>query len=61
MRWVWHLAGIEEKRGAYRVQRPLGRSSHKWEDYTKMDLGEVGWVAQTGLNWLRIRTGGGLL
>jgi len=61
MRWVGHLAGIGEKRGAYSVQRPLGRPSHKWEDYIKMDLEEVGWVAQTGLNWLRIRTGSDLL
>ena len=56
-----HLAGIAEKRGAYRVQRLLGRPSHKWEDCMKMDLEKVGWVAQTGLNWLRIRTGGVLL
>jgi hypothetical protein len=26
-----------------------------------MDLREVGWGAQTGLIWLRIGTGGGLL
>jgi hypothetical protein len=37
MRWV----GIEQKTGAYRVQRPLGRPSHKWEDYIKTDLEEV--------------------
>jgi hypothetical protein len=33
----------------------------RWEDNTKMDFQEVGWVAWTGLIWLRIGTGGGLL
>jgi hypothetical protein len=57
-----------ERRGAYRVlvgkpegRRPLGRPRHRWEDNIKMDLREVGWGAQTGLIWLRIGTGGGLL
>jgi hypothetical protein len=35
--------------------------SHRWEDNTKMYLQEVGWGAWTGLIWLRIGTGGGLL
>jgi hypothetical protein len=42
-------------------RRPLGRPRRKWEDNIKMDLREVGWGAQTGLIWLRIGTGGGLL
>jgi hypothetical protein len=37
------------------------RPSHRWEDNIKMDLQEVGWGAWTGLIWLRIGTGGGLL
>jgi len=38
-----------EKIGAYRVlvrkyeRRPLGKSRHRWEDNTKMDIHEVGW------------------
>jgi hypothetical protein len=39
------LAGIGERRGAYRVtvgkpegNRPLGRPRHKWDDNIKMDL-----------------------
>jgi hypothetical protein len=32
-----------------------------WEDNIKMDLQEVGWGAWTGLIWLGIGTGGGLL
>jgi hypothetical protein len=57
-----------EGRGAYRVlvgrpegRRPLGRSRRRWEDNIKMDLQEVGWGAWTGLIWLRIGIGGGLL
>jgi hypothetical protein len=57
-----------EGRGAYRVlvgrpegRRPLGRPRRRWEDNIKMDLQEVGWVAWSGLIWLRIGTGGGLL
>jgi hypothetical protein len=57
-----------EGRGAYRVlvgrpegRRPLGRPRHRWEDNIKMDLQEVGWGGWTGLIWLKIETGGGLL
>jgi hypothetical protein len=42
-------------------RRPLGRPRRRWEDTIKMDLREVGWGAQTGLIWLRIWTGGGVL
>jgi hypothetical protein len=57
-----------EGRGAYRIllgrpegRRPLGRPWRRWEDNIKMDLQEVGRGAWTGLIWLRIGTGGGLL
>jgi hypothetical protein len=57
-----------ERRGACRIlvgrpegRRPLGRPRCRWEDNIKMDLQEVGWGAWTGLIWLRIGTGGGLL
>jgi hypothetical protein len=59
-----------EGRGAYRIlvgrpegRRPLGRPRHKWEDNIKMDLQEVEWggMAWTGLIWLRIGAGCGLL
>jgi hypothetical protein len=57
-----------EGRGAYRIlvgrpegRRPLGRPRRRWEDNIKMDLQEAGWEVWTGLVWLRIRTGGGLL
>jgi hypothetical protein len=55
-------------RGAYRIlvgspegRRPLGRPRRRWEDNIKMDLQDVGWGAWTGLIWLRIGAGGGLL
>jgi hypothetical protein len=56
-----------EGRGAYRTlvgrpegRRALGRPRRRREDVRK-DLQEVGWGAWTGLIWLRIGTGGGLL
>ena len=49
MRWAGHVAGMRERRGAYRVlvgkpegKRPLGRPRHRWEDNIKMDFQEVG-------------------
>jgi hypothetical protein len=68
MRWVGYVARMGEERGAYRVlvgrpegRRPLGRPRRRWEYNIKMDLQEVGWGALTGLIWLRVGTGGGLL
>ena len=49
LRWAGHVARMGERRGAYRVLvgnpeegRPLGRPRHRWEDYIRMDLREVG-------------------
>jgi hypothetical protein len=68
MRGAGHVACMGEGRGAYRIlvtrpegRRPLGRPRSRWEDNIKMDFQEVGWGAWTGLIWLRIGTGGGLL
>jgi hypothetical protein len=65
MRWVAHVAHMRERRDAYRVwvgkpegKRALGRPR---EDNIKMDLQAVGWGTWTGLNWLKIGTGGGHL
>jgi hypothetical protein len=30
--------------------KPLRRSSHRWEDNSKMDLQEVGWVDMDWMN-----------
>jgi hypothetical protein len=63
-----NVARMGEGRGGYRImvgrpegRRPLGRPRRGWEDNIKMDLQGLGWGAWTGLSWLRIETGGGLL
>jgi hypothetical protein len=68
IRWAGHMARMGERRVAYRVlversegRRPLGRPRRRWENNIKIDLQEVGWGAWTGMIWLRIGTGGGLL
>jgi hypothetical protein len=67
LRWAGHVARMGEKRGAYRIfvgrpegRQPLGRPRRTWEGNIKTDLQEVEW-AWSGLSWLRIETGGGLL
>jgi len=49
MRWVGHVARMEERSGVYRVlvgkpegKRPSGSPKRRWEDNIKMDLQEVG-------------------
>jgi hypothetical protein len=49
LRWAGHIARMGEGRGVYRVlvgkpegKRPLGRPRHRWEDFVRMDLQEVG-------------------
>jgi hypothetical protein len=51
MRRARHVAGMGEKRNAYRTfvgkpdgKRPLGRPSRRWMDNIKMDLREHGLV-----------------
>ena len=63
-----HVARMGDGIGAYRVlvrkpegRRYIERPRRRWEDNIKMDLGEVGWGAQTGSIWLRTGRGGGLL
>jgi transcription termination factor 2 len=65
MRWVGHVARMEEGRGVYRVlvgrpegKRPLGRPRRRWKDNIKMDVRETGideanWiqVAQDRVQW----------
>jgi hypothetical protein len=50
IRWVGHVAGMGEVRGAYNVlvgkperRRPLGRPRRRWEDNIEMDLREIVW------------------
>jgi hypothetical protein len=56
MRWVEHVAYMEESRGVYmvlvgtpEVKRPFGRPRHRWEDNIKMDLQKVGYE---GMDWI---------
>jgi hypothetical protein len=44
-------------------KRPLGKSTRRWVDNTKMDLKEIGLdeMVWTGSIWFRIGTSGGLL
>jgi hypothetical protein len=67
-RWAGHVARMGEGKGAYRIlvgrpegNRSLGRPRRRWKDNIKMDVREAGWGAWTGLMWLRIGKGGGLL
>jgi hypothetical protein len=68
VRWAGLVARMVEKRGVYKVlvekpegKRQLGRPKRRWEDNIRMDLQEVGCGVWTGLDWLRIGTGGGHL
>jgi hypothetical protein len=56
MRWAGHVERVEENRNANRLlvrkperKRPLGRPRHRWVEYIKSDLVEVGWGA---LEWI---------
>jgi hypothetical protein len=58
MRWVGHVASMEERRGLYRIlvgkpegKIPLGRPKRRWEDNIKMDLQEVG---GRGMHWIEL-------
>jgi hypothetical protein len=61
MRWVGHVARMEQGRNVYRVlvgkpegKRPLGRPRRIWENGIKMDLREIGWGVWSGFTWLRL-------
>ena len=56
MRWVGHVARMEEGRSAFKIvtgkpigKRPLGRPGRTWEDNIRMDLEEI--VINVG-NWV---------
>jgi hypothetical protein len=59
---------MKEERKLYKVlvekpegKRPLVRPRCTWENEIRIDVGETGWGMWSGVNSLRIRTGGGLL
>jgi hypothetical protein len=56
---------MEWRRDVFRVlvgkpegKRPLGRPRHRWKDYIKMDLQDVGMGLWNVSSWLRTGTGG---
>jgi hypothetical protein len=57
MRWEGHVARMGEERKVYRVLEgklegkiPLGRPRRRWEDGIKMDLREIGWGGDYGVD-----------
>jgi hypothetical protein len=60
MRWVGHVARMEEMRNTYRFlagkpeeERPLGKSRRRREDNIRMDLGEnLGVDRRIILDWI---------
>ena len=61
MRWVGHVARMEDRRVVYRVlvgkpegKRPLGRPRRRWEDNIRMNFKTV-WPESS---WLSVGTGG---
>jgi len=51
MRWVGHVAYMEERRGVYRIlegrlegRTVFGRRRRRWENNIKKYLQEVGWI-----------------
>jgi hypothetical protein len=68
MKWAGHVARMGEWKGSYRVlvgrpegKIPLAKPKRRREDNIKIELQELEWGTWTGLIWLRIGTGGGLL
>jgi hypothetical protein len=56
VRWMGHVALMEEGGGAYGIlvskyekNRPLGRHIHRLHDDIKIDLQEIGWCSWVGL------------
>ena len=49
LRWAGHVARKEEGRSPHKIltgkptgKRPLGRPRHRWQDYIRMYLEEIG-------------------
>jgi hypothetical protein len=56
MRWTGNVAGMREKRNAYRIllgkserKTQQGRPSHRWVGNIKMDVKKIGW---DGMDWI---------
>jgi hypothetical protein len=58
MRWAGHVEHMEEMRNAYSIlvgrpdrKKPLGRSKHRWEDNSRMDVMEIVWKC---VDWIHV-------
>jgi hypothetical protein len=59
---MWERSGVcRIFVGKRKGKRPHGRPRRRWADNIKMDLQVLECAGMTGLNWLRIGTGGGHL
>ena len=57
LRWAGHVTKMEEGRSVFKIltgteKRPLGRFRHRWVDYIRIDIKEIGirrrgWVNST--------------
>jgi hypothetical protein len=68
MKWAGYVARKRDEKKVYKVlvgkpeeNRPLRRPRRKWEDWIKLDLGEIGWdvvdwiqLAQNRDRWLAV-------
>jgi hypothetical protein len=69
MRWAGHVARMGAERKVYKVlvlkarrkYTTWGRPRRRWENGIRMNFGEIGRGVWSGLNWLRVGVGGGLL
>jgi hypothetical protein len=68
MRWTRPVACMVKTRSAYKimvgkpdVKRRPGRTRPRWEDNTKMNLREIGWVCMDWMHPVEDRSSGGLL
>jgi hypothetical protein len=57
-KWTGHVACMVGMGHAYKIlvgkpvgKRPLGRPRRRWEDYIRMDLGEIGWEV---VDWIHL-------
>jgi hypothetical protein len=67
LRWAGYATRMVAKMNSYRVlvgkpkgKRQLGRPRHRWEDYIKTNLRDIGCGGMDWI-WLGIGTSGGLL
>jgi len=67
MKWSGNVARTEMRNecnilvGKREGKRPLGRTRGRWEDNSRMDLGEIGWEFMDWMHLAQDRANSGLL